>query len=48
MEQMLERLKTIGENVERIVYRLDFYNSPRGREDNDEWSAEDLYENGEY
>lgn len=44
---MLERLGFIGQNVERLVDRLEFYNSPRGRTD-DELTLDDLYENGEY
>ncbi len=27
LEQMLQSLAAIGQNVERIVYRLDFYNN---------------------
>ena len=47
---MLRWLALIGQNVERIVYRLDFYNSPAGRRNHDEWTADELYnnENGEY
>ncbi|MDP2897141.1 MAG: hypothetical protein Q8Q12_11405 [bacterium] len=47
LERMLERLGFIGQNVERLVDRLEFYNSPRGRTD-DELTLDDLYENGEY
>jgi len=46
LEQMLQSLRAIGQNVERVVYRLDFYNSRSGRED-DEWKPDDLYDNGE-
>jgi len=45
---MLQSLKTIGQNVERIVYRLDFYNNQAGQRNDDEWKPEDLYENEEY
>lgn len=47
---MLERLTFIGQNVERIVHRLDFYDSGIRRRNDDEWSADELYnnENGEY
>jgi hypothetical protein len=50
LERMLERLKCIGRNVERIMYRYGFYNGPRGWGDDDEWSPEDIYnnENGDY
>ena len=44
---MLESLEYIGQNVERIMYRSHFYNSPRGRED-DEMTFDELYEDGEY
>ena len=47
LEQMLERLKAIGQNVQRIMYRCGFYSTGVERED-DAWSPEDLYENGKY
>jgi len=46
--KMLQSLKTIGQNVERIVDRLDLYNNRAGRRNDDEWTPEDLYEKGEY
>jgi len=50
LEQMLERLKVIGQNVQRIMYRYGFYNAGTERKNHDEWAAEELYnnENGEY
>jgi hypothetical protein len=50
LEQMLQRLKAIGQNVERLVDRVDFYSSQAGRKNHDEWTADELYnnENGEY
>jgi len=50
LEQMLERLKAIGQNVERIMYRCGFYSAGAGRRNHDEWSPDELYnnENGEY
>jgi hypothetical protein len=48
LERMLQSLKVIGQNVERLLYRYGFYNSRAGRKNHDEWSPEDLYENGEY
>ena len=47
LERMLRSLKSLGQTAERLVYRLDFYNTGAGRE-NDEWSLDDLYENGDY
>jgi hypothetical protein len=44
---MLERLAVIARNMERLVDRLDFYNSPRGR-DVDELRLDKPYKNGEY
>jgi hypothetical protein len=44
LEQMLQSLRAIGQNVERIVYRLDFYNADTGR-GNDEWMPDELYDN---
>jgi hypothetical protein len=48
LERMLRWLMSIGQNVERIVYRFDFYNTGAGRRNDDEWSPEDSYENGDY
>jgi len=48
LERILERLSFIGQNVERLVYRLDFYSTGAGRRNDDEWSPEDLYYNGDY
>jgi hypothetical protein len=50
LERMLERLKAIGQNVERIMYRSHFYNAgaEQGNEDDDELTFDELYENGEY
>jgi hypothetical protein len=31
LEQMLQSLRAIGQNVERVVYRLDFYSTGAGR-----------------
>jgi hypothetical protein len=49
LERMLERLGLIGRNVERLVDRVDFYNTGTERKNHDEWSADELYnnENGE-
>jgi hypothetical protein len=47
LERMLESLESIGQDVERIMYRSHFYNSPRGQDD-DELTLDELYENGEY
>jgi len=43
---MLRRLALIGRNVERLVDRVDFYNTEAGRKNHDEWSADELYNNG--
>jgi hypothetical protein len=48
LEQMLRSLRSIGQNVERIVYWFDFYNTGAGRKNDDEWQPEDLCESGEY
>jgi hypothetical protein len=50
LEQMLQSLRAIGQNVERVVYRLDFYKTGAGRREDDEWSLDELYnnENGDY
>jgi hypothetical protein len=50
LEQMLRWLMSIGQNVERMVCRLDFYNTGAGRRNDDEWSPDELYnnENGDY
>ena len=48
LERMLESLECIGQNVERIMYRSHFYNAGTGREDDDELTFDELYENGEY
>ena len=50
LEQMLERLKCIGRNVERLMYRYGFYNAGEGQGNDDEWSPDEVYnsENGEY
>jgi hypothetical protein len=50
LERMLGRLKCIGRNVERIMYRYGFYNTGTEQKNHDEWSADELYnnENGEY
>ena len=50
LEQMLRWLALIGRNVERLVDRVDFYNSSAGRKNDDEWSPDELYnnQNGEY
>ena len=48
LERMLRSLEVIGQNVERLVYRLDFYNSRAGPRNDDEWSRDDLYDNEEY
>lgn len=47
LEQMLESLESIGQNVERIMYRSHFYNAGAGQgNDDDEWTPDDLYEKG--
>jgi hypothetical protein len=50
LEQMLRSLRDIRQNVERIVYRLDFYSTGVGQRNDDEWAPDGLYnnENGEY
>jgi hypothetical protein len=48
VERMLESLESIGQYVERIMYRSHFYNSPKGEDD--KLTFDELYENenGEY
>jgi len=48
LEQMLRSLKFLGQNVERIVDRVDLYGAGRNRQYDDEWTPDDLYDNGEY
>jgi hypothetical protein len=50
LEQMLEKLKCIGQNVERLLYRYGFYNTRAGQKNHDEWSLDELYnnENGDH
>jgi hypothetical protein len=48
LEEMLRSLKSIGQNVERIVDGVDIYSTHARREYDDEWKTEDLYDNGEY
>ena len=45
---MLESLKSIGQDVERIMYRSHFYNheARQGNDDDDELTFDELYENG--
>ena len=45
---MLESLKSMGQNAERIMYRSHFYNhgERQGNDDDDELTFEELYENG--
>ena len=49
---MLESLESIGQDVERIMYRSHFYKAGagQGNEDDDELTFDELYENenGEY
>lgn len=47
MEQMLRWLALIGQNVERVVDRVDLYSVGKSRRYDDEWSVEDVYDNGE-
>ena len=48
LEQMLRSLAAIGQNVERILDRVDLYSSGKNRRYDDEWTPDDLYDNGEY
>jgi hypothetical protein len=50
LERMLERLGLIGRNMERLVDRVDFYKPGIGRDDENELTFDELYENenGEY
>jgi hypothetical protein len=52
LERVLESLKSIGQNVERIMYRSHFYNAgaEQEKDDEDELTLDELYENenGEY
>ena len=47
---MLESLESIGQDVERIMYRSHFYNhgARQGNDDDDELTFDELYENGDY
>jgi len=47
LEQMLRWLALIGQNVERVVDRVDLYSVGKSRRYDDEWSVEDVYDNGE-
>jgi hypothetical protein len=50
LERMLESLESIGQDVERIMYRSHFYNhgARQGNDDDDELTFDELYENGDY
>jgi hypothetical protein len=51
LERMLESLESIGQDVERIMYRSHLYNAGTGQEeDEDDLTLDELYENenGEY
>jgi hypothetical protein len=46
LEQMLENLKSMGQNVERIMYRYAFYNAGAEQKNHDDWTPDELYNNG--